>query len=203
MVRQKETLRRKGTPLMRPVFMEFPEDPTTYTIDTQYFLGTNLLITPVFSKDGKVTFYVPEGEGEWVSWFDKKKRYEGGKWYKEVHDYFSLPILIRPGTVTAVNPSMKDSESDFREGLELLVNGPLSKNIEVELVDVVKPDQVTGTISVSSNGAEISVDGSAIGKSWSVSYLGNVESSEHAPETAAPGATTIRAFAETLAFRPV
>ena len=191
-----------GTPLMRPVFMEFPEDLTAWTIDTQYLLGSNLLIAPIFSKDGKVSFYVPEAEGEWVSWFDRKKRYQGGRWYREVHDYFSLPILIRPGSVTPINSSLQDSERDFHDGLELLINGPITSKVDIELVDVVHPSEVTGTISVSSTGGEINVDGSAIEKSWSVSYLGKAQSSDETKAADANDMTTITTSAGSLAFRP-
>ena len=57
----------EGTPIMRPMFLEFPDNLNTYNVDTQYMLGPNLLVAPIFTEEGKVTFYVPEGKGEWIS----------------------------------------------------------------------------------------------------------------------------------------
>ena len=51
-----------GTPMMRPMMMEFPEDPACEYLDRQYMLGDRLLVAPVFRKDGKVTYYAPAGE---------------------------------------------------------------------------------------------------------------------------------------------
>lgn len=143
---------RNGTPLMRAMFLEFPDDLNTYTIDTQYMFGSNLLVAPVFSEEGTVTFYVPRSEddqnGNWVSWFDHKKTYEPGRWYTETHGFETLPILIRPGSVTPINPKLKDPQGDAFDGLELLVNGKISRETEVEIVDPSATHNVLQTIKV-------------------------------------------------------
>ena len=51
-----------GTPMARPMLLEFPEDPSTATIETQYMLGGSLLVAPVFTEDGTVTYYVPAAQ---------------------------------------------------------------------------------------------------------------------------------------------
>lgn len=56
---------RTGLPVMRPMQLEFPDDPAVGYLDRQYMLGTDLLVAPVFSGDGSVEFYLPEGE--WTS----------------------------------------------------------------------------------------------------------------------------------------
>lgn len=43
------TAHTTGTPMMRPLFFEFPEDKTSWTIDEAYMLGENLYVAPVFS----------------------------------------------------------------------------------------------------------------------------------------------------------
>jgi len=40
---------KSGTPMMRPLFFEFPEDKTAWTIDEAYMLGEDLYVAPVFS----------------------------------------------------------------------------------------------------------------------------------------------------------
>ena len=42
-----------GVPMMRAMVLEFPDDPTCEDIDTQYMLGDDLLVAPVFREDGR------------------------------------------------------------------------------------------------------------------------------------------------------
>ena len=54
-----------GVPMMRAMVLEFPDDPTCEDIDTQYMLGDDLLVAPVFREDGVARFYVPDdGTGQ-------------------------------------------------------------------------------------------------------------------------------------------
>ncbi|KAJ0417006.1 glycosyl hydrolases family 31-domain-containing protein [Aspergillus carlsbadensis] len=145
---------REGVPLMRAMFLEFPNDLNTYSIDTQYMFGGNLLVAPVFSDEGVVTFYVPRteeeerGDGKWVSWFDHGKSYEGGRWYTETHGFETLPILVRPRSVTPLNPRLAAPEGDALDGLEVLVNGRLSGEVTIEVVDPAKTHEVLKTVTV-------------------------------------------------------
>lgn len=85
-----------GIPVMRPMVLEFPEDRATHDIDTQYMLGDALLVAPVFTEDGSVEFYLPSGE--WTSLLDGSVQ-TGGRWVAETHDYLSVPLRVRPGSV--------------------------------------------------------------------------------------------------------
>jgi alpha-D-xyloside xylohydrolase len=154
---------RQGVPLMRPMFLEFPDDLNTYPLDTQYMFGSNLLVAPVFSEEGTVTFYVPrtpeDGCGKWRSWFEHGKTYESGQWYTETHGFEALPLLIRPGSVTPVNPKLRVPEGDALDGLEVLVNGALMGEVEVEVVDPGKTHEALKTIRVSpGDGDGVTVD---------------------------------------------
>ncbi len=59
---------RRGIPVMRAMVLEFPEDRTCGWLDRQYMLGPDLLVAPVFSEDGQVDVYVPDGA--WRSFLD-------------------------------------------------------------------------------------------------------------------------------------
>ena len=148
---------QKGTPMMRAMFLEFPEDLNTYQLDTQYMLGSNLLVAPVFSAEGEVTFYVPhtavKSRAKWRSWFDYTKTYEEGRWYTETHDFDTLPLLVRPGSVTPINPKLEKPDGDSKDGLEVLVNGPLEAEITVQLVDAKTPDTIAMTLRIGTDGA--------------------------------------------------
>lgn len=54
---------KKGTPIMRTMFYEFPKDPTCWEADSQYMFGPDLLIAPIFElgqRERRV--YLPEGQ---------------------------------------------------------------------------------------------------------------------------------------------
>jgi len=82
-----------GVPMMRPMFMEFPEDRTSWFLDQQYMLGPDLLVAPVFSAEGRVEFYLPSGQ--WRNYFTGEL-VNGGRWVTELHGFDSLPLYIRP-----------------------------------------------------------------------------------------------------------
>ena len=90
-----ETMREvseKGLPMMRPMLLAFPEDPTSWFLDQQYMLGPDLLVAPVFNAEGDVTFYLPAGK--WRNYFTDEI-IEGGRWLTESHGFNSLPLYMR------------------------------------------------------------------------------------------------------------
>uniref|UniRef100_A0A8C7P5D2 Neutral alpha-glucosidase AB n=1 Tax=Oncorhynchus mykiss TaxID=8022 RepID=A0A8C7P5D2_ONCMY len=57
-----------GQPVMRPLWVEYPQDTATFSMDDQFLLGRDLLVHPVTEEGGRgVTAYLP-GKGE--VWFD-------------------------------------------------------------------------------------------------------------------------------------
>jgi len=84
----------RGIPVLRAMFIEFPDDPACAYLDRQYMLGPDLLVAPVFNENGEVDYYLPEGEWKQLL---TGKIISGGKWITEKHDFLSLPLLVRPG----------------------------------------------------------------------------------------------------------
>jgi alpha-D-xyloside xylohydrolase len=80
-----------GTPMLRAMLLEFPDDPTCRPLDTQYMLGSALLVAPVFSERGEVTYYLPQGK--WRN-FLTGDVVDGGMWRTETHGYMSLPLWV-------------------------------------------------------------------------------------------------------------
>lgn len=107
-----------GVPVMRPMALEFPDDPTAAHLDRQYMLGPDLLVAPVFSAEGDVQFYLPAGEwthlltGETVT---------GGGWRRERHGFDSLPLYVRPGTALPWGARADRPDYDYLDGLSLRV----------------------------------------------------------------------------------
>lgn len=107
-----------GIPLMRPMVLEFPDDPGTAYLDRQYMLGSDLLVAPVFSADGDVEFYLPEGE--WTHLLTGE-RVTGGGWRRETHGFDSLPLYVRPGAVLPWGARDDRPDYDYHDGLRLRV----------------------------------------------------------------------------------
>jgi alpha-D-xyloside xylohydrolase len=107
-----------GIPLMRPMVMEFPEDPTCRYLDRQYMLGDELLVAPVFQSDGGVEYYLPQGM--WSD-FEKGTTVEGGRWFKAEHGYFSLPFFVRENAIIPVGPVESAFTGSSFESLTLRV----------------------------------------------------------------------------------
>lgn len=84
-----------GVPMMRSMHTEFPSDPACDTLDRQYMLGDKLLVAPVFTFDGSVSYYLPEGT--WTHLISREQVI-GPKWVTETHSALSMPILVRPGS---------------------------------------------------------------------------------------------------------
>src|SRR5699024_9779643 len=76
-----------GAPMMRSMAMQFPQDPACRPLDTQYMLGPDVLVAPVFQASGRVEMYLPEGE--WVHLFDGE-RVPGGRFPCRTSDVRAL-----------------------------------------------------------------------------------------------------------------
>jgi alpha-D-xyloside xylohydrolase len=105
---------REGIPLMRPMALEYPEDPACAGLDRQYLLGDSLLVAPIFSEDGTVSYYVPEGR--WTNILNGEVL-EGGKWRRERHGYQSLPLLARPHSIIPLGDNPRQPDYDYARGV--------------------------------------------------------------------------------------
>ena len=85
---------KSGLPVMRPMMLEFQDDPVCALLDRQYMLGNKILVAPVFDEDGWVTFYLPAGK--WTSVDGKDTRVlDYGRFFKEQRGYLEMPVYIR------------------------------------------------------------------------------------------------------------
>jgi alpha-D-xyloside xylohydrolase len=109
---------REGVPMMRAMVLEFPDDPASATLERQYFLGGSLLVVPVLSEDGSVDYYLPAGR--WTHLLSGEVQ-SGGRWHQAKHDFFSLPLFVRPGTVLALGARDERPDYDFASGVTFRV----------------------------------------------------------------------------------
>ncbi len=125
---------RTGVPVLRPMLLEFPDDPAVAHLDRQYLLGSDLLVAPVFDADGWVEYYLPVGT--WTNHLTGEIR-EGGRWFREQHGYLSVPLWVREGAVLPVGARDDRPDYDYLDGLTLEVHpgAPGTRQITVVTPD--------------------------------------------------------------------
>lgn len=156
-----------GIPTMRAMVMEFGDDPTCIMLDRQYMLGESLLVAPVFHPEGKVSYYLPKGT--WTHLFTGE-RVQGGLWREEQHEYMSLPLYVRPGTLLPLGVDESRPDYDYADGVTLHLF-ELEEGAEaVAMVPTVK-GEVALEVTANRSGSTITIQGSAAGH-WSVVLRG-------------------------------
>ena len=93
-----EEAHEKGTPAMRPLFYDFPEDEKAWEIEDEYMFGPDLLVAPVLYEDQRErTLYLPEGL--WRNINDNRE-YEGGRTITVSAPLEQLPVFAKAGKLT-------------------------------------------------------------------------------------------------------
>ena len=95
---------RKGLPIMRPLLLEFQDDPAARAIDSQYLLGQWILVAPLFNESDHRTIYLPKG-----SWYDywTGATYTGPQYLEYTAPLEVLPLFIRGGAIIPQGPEMQ------------------------------------------------------------------------------------------------
>ncbi|MFP4345581.1 MAG: TIM-barrel domain-containing protein [Anaerolineales bacterium] len=86
-----------GLPLLRPLFLEFPDDPVSWTVEDQFMCGERLLVAPLLTREDSRSVYLPLGE--WIHFFTRE-RFRGPGWF-ETGDVplDQSPLYVRAGTL--------------------------------------------------------------------------------------------------------
>jgi alpha-D-xyloside xylohydrolase len=158
----------KGTPMLRAMLLEFPHDPACDYLDLQYMLGDSLLIAPVFSYERTVNYYVPEGK--WTNFLNGNV-IEGPHWVREIHDFMSLPLLVRPNSVIPIGSHSDRPDYDYSDGVTLHVyQWEDGKQARVEIPALDGTIETWFNIKRKGNMINIQRQGSA--KAWNVLLVG-------------------------------
>jgi alpha-D-xyloside xylohydrolase len=86
---------RDGHPMLRALFLEYPEDPTSWLIEDQYLFGTDLLVAPLMEEAPGRNVYLPPGF--WIDYQDGKV-YEGARWHSIRAGRLPVVMLVRDGS---------------------------------------------------------------------------------------------------------
>jgi len=173
-----------GIPVMRAMIVEFPGDPASDTLERQYMLGDSLLVAPVFSSDGVVDFYLPQGD--WTHLLTGEVR-QGGRWHRGTYGFLEMPLFARSGRVIALGSVDGRPDYPYAEAVTFRAYGLA----EGPALSAAVPDlkgKVAATLTVSRRGriVEATLEGTA--KGWRLQLPGvrAVESAEGATAEADP-----------------
>ena len=96
---QMKAAHEKGSPVMRPLFYDFPQDPRSWEIEDQYMFGPSLLVAPVLCEGAREReLYLPPGD--WTC-FWSGARYEGGRVHTVPAPLEQIPVFSRDGAKDA------------------------------------------------------------------------------------------------------
>ena len=126
---------RTGIPSMRAMIMEFTDDPAVKYLDMQYMLGDCILVAPIFNKESHVEYYLPKGK--WTHLLSGEVK-EGGRWYEETYDFFSLPVFVRENTLLSIG------------AVDTTVDYELEKDVQIQVYEL----NGTGSCEVVTNKGE-------------------------------------------------
>lgn len=91
-----------GVPVMRALWLHYPEDPIAVARRDQYLWGRDILVAPVLEKAAvSRALYLPHG-----SWYDfwTEERVEGGREINRPIDLETMPLYVRAGTLLPLGP---------------------------------------------------------------------------------------------------
>ncbi|MEV8372284.1 TIM-barrel domain-containing protein [Kribbella sp. NPDC056861] len=114
-----------GVPVVRPMYLEYPEEPNAYaTAASQYLYGPDLLIAPVTTPGAQSTTSVWFPPGQWTDYFTGKV-YTGGTTQQVTTTLGTMPVFQRSGgiTITRTNNVTNDTQNPLTKATATIATG--------------------------------------------------------------------------------
>jgi alpha-glucosidase (family GH31 glycosyl hydrolase) len=93
-----------GLPMLRPLILEFQNDPGSATAKTEFMFGHDLLVAPVIwaGATARQVYFPP---GNWIS-YDEGFETPGGTTFGVAAPLDRIPLFVRAGTILPMAPDM-------------------------------------------------------------------------------------------------
>lgn len=89
----------KGSTLMRPLVMDFPEDQRALSLNNEFMFGRSLLVAPVMEAGvNSWRVYLPENESGWIDFWNGDT-YKGGQYVDVKVDLAKIPLFVKGGSI--------------------------------------------------------------------------------------------------------
>jgi alpha-glucosidase (family GH31 glycosyl hydrolase) len=115
-----------GLPMMRALWLHYPNDPEAVKLGDEYLWGRDLLVAPVVKK-GATSRRVYLPEGRWIDYWNGKTM-DGKKWIDAEAPLDTIPLFVRAGAILPLDPVRQFTG-------QKISNPPLSKYIPAPTAD--------------------------------------------------------------------
>lgn len=154
----------RGLPMVRALFVEYPNDPGSWLVDDEYLFGSDMLVAPLFEDVTSRNVYLPPGG--WID-YQTGKTYSDG-WHSIEAGKIPLVVLVRDGAVIPhIALAQSTAQMDWSK-LELTVYAQDAKTAKG--IVCLPSDQVLHPVSLvkSGNGFKLENDPLAGKVNWKV-----------------------------------
>jgi alpha-glucosidase (family GH31 glycosyl hydrolase) len=87
---------RDATPLLRPLYLAYPQLEEAYHHSHEYLLGDEMLVAPVVAPGGEQSIYLPPGK--WLDFFTGKQ-FDGDRTFSARYAVDETPVFVRDGAI--------------------------------------------------------------------------------------------------------
>jgi alpha-D-xyloside xylohydrolase len=104
--------------MLRALFLEYPDDPTSWLIEDQYMFGSDLLVAPMIEEGEVRKVYLPPG-----SWIDYQtaKAYRGAEWHEIKAGTLPVVLMVKDNiAIPHAKPAQNTAQINWNE-IELRV----------------------------------------------------------------------------------
>ncbi len=108
-------------PMMRPLVLEYEDDPNTFTLEDQYLFGSHLLVAPILDETNRRRVYLPAGQ--WVDYWSKEI-INGPQWLTVEASLETMPLYVKAGTILPYGPTMQYVDERPLDPLTLEIYSP-------------------------------------------------------------------------------
>jgi alpha-D-xyloside xylohydrolase len=107
----------RGLPMVRALFVEYPDDPGSWLVDDEYLFGSDMLVAPLFEDVKARNVYLPPGQ--WID-YQSGELYPAG-WHNITAGEIPVVVLVRAGAVIPrIKLAQSTAQMDWSE-LQLVV----------------------------------------------------------------------------------
>lgn len=130
---------KKGIPLVKPVYYDYPKENEAYVVKNEYFFGSQMLVSPItqpqddITQAGHTKVWLPKGE--WIDYFNQLL-YQGNTVLDVYRSISQIPVFVRKGSLIISNPNYMDSLNKLPH--ELMVEVFPGRNCDYELIENMK-----------------------------------------------------------------
>ena len=134
--------RHSGLPLMRAMWLHYPDDVRAEGIGSQFLWGRDLLVAPVFMK-GATSREVYLPKGDWYDWWTNEQA-AGGKYVTRPVDLLTMPIYVRAGAIIPFDPVRQHTGEKVSEPTSLRIYGGADGEFTLYEDDGISQDYLRG-----------------------------------------------------------